>query len=210
MVTKLRLDQLSPRLGKMVSAVPSKYFKVLYNEIIVWMGTTLEGNTQKVLSNRILKRRTGNLAATTHWHDKMSGKGLKLLLLSQAPYATILEEGGIIKPKNKQWLTIPIKGNKGPLTPSGVTKKTAQEYKDDPNEDTFVMKSKKGNLIIFKREKLKTKTNLIPLFILKKRVRIPPKRWAFKAINDSLPELKMKVLSDATILGKVVVEELKK
>lgn len=75
-----------------------------------------------------------------------------------------------IKPRNAQWLTVPLPAAQDAR---GVTRAPARAY-----TNAFVIKSKKGNLLIVE----KRTSGLVPLFVLKKRVAIPPrlelrKRW---------------------------------
>lgn len=82
--------------------------------------------------------------------------------------ATVHERGATITPKRAKYLTIPLPPA---LTASGVPKKlSAREW-----QNTFVLKSKKGNLLIVQ----KVGKELVPLYVLKKKVTIP-KRLAFE------------------------------
>lgn len=87
-------------------------------------------------------------------------------------YAGIHERGGVIKPKTKKFLTIPLPAS---YTPAGVKRWTAGELKEDPSpfDNTFVQKTKKtsagGNLMIFGERDGK----LTPLFLLRRSVKIP-------------------------------------
>jgi hypothetical protein len=89
-----------------------------------------------------------------------------------------------IKPKKGKYLTIPLDAAK---TPAGVARGSAMF---GPWGDTFVAKTKSGNLIIFGRKKMykdvkvggtrvkglsvmKMGRDVVPLFLLKKEVKIP-------------------------------------
>jgi len=81
-------------------------------------------------------------------------------------YARILERGGTIRPRRKQYLTIPLPGVKG----------WARNYKN-----AFFIESRKGNLLLAQK---KGKKGLKPLFVLKKSVKIPAFRWLEKSMKD--------------------------
>lgn len=82
--------------------------------------------------------------------------------------AAVHERGATITPKRAKYLTIPLPPA---LTGQGVPKrKSAREW-----QNTFVLKSKKGNLLIVQ----KVGKEIVPLYVLKKSVTIP-KRLAFE------------------------------
>lgn len=88
------------------------------------------------------------------------------------PYAVVHEEGATIRAKNARFLTIPLPAA---LDSRGVPLK--RKARDWPN--TFVQMSKKGNLIIFQRRG----ANIVPLYVLKKSVKIPPRLGLGKTIE---------------------------
>lgn len=156
------------------------------------------------VSNKILRRRTGTLAKSIQWRVGQSNGGLtafigaNVLTGKRVPYADILERGGTITAKRK-YLAIPLRAA---LTRAGTSKMPSpRDFKD-----TFVQRSKKGNLIIFqslgktpsgsKRLKgyigaggEKIKSNIVPLFILKKSVNIPPKRYMAVTLAQMKPRI---------------------
>jgi hypothetical protein len=128
------------------------------------------------ISGRILKTRTGHLRRNIAYIIKLIGHKLKLTVgtgvgrAREVKYARILEKGGRIIPKRARMLTIPLPGVKG----------RARNY-----EDTFILKSRKGNLLVVQR----TGTGIRPLFILKREVNIPAFHWLFRSISDMKPWL---------------------
>lgn len=94
------------------------------------------------------------------------------------PYALIHDTGGVITPKKSQYLTIPVPGSPADVYP----RKSARSF-----QDTFVSnkKSKKTRLI-FQRKG----NQIIPLFFLKKLVKVPPREWISKAMEESVPILR--------------------
>ena len=111
--------------------------------------------------------RSGQLRRGIQKRVSVMGDAFKLEVGTQGvKYARILEKGGTIHPKRRQYLTVPLPGVKG----------RARDY---PN--AFIIKSKKGNLLIVER---KGKADLRPLFVLKKSVTIPAFRWLEKSVRD--------------------------
>jgi len=94
-------------------------------------------------------------------------------------YALTHEKPGVtvVRPKRGKYLTIPLPAA---LNPSGTLKQSARAY-----EDSFVLRSKKGNLLI-----VRTKGNgeIEPLFVLKEQVTIPGNRLGFRATARELVE----------------------
>lgn len=138
----------------------------------------LKGNT----TGSILKRRTGHLTQsiqTIVYQDKQGvvtariGSGVRSG--RRMAYSEIHETGGTITPKRVKWLTIPLEAA---LTASGAPRKARAS--DWPN--TFVGKSKGGSLIIFQKQ---GKKNLIPLYVLKKSVNIPARRYMSKTLDTT-------------------------
>lgn len=111
--------------------------------------------------------------------------------LKEVVYARIQEEGGPIQ--GKPWLTVPFSGVRGRIT-------------DYPGG--FFFTSKKGNLIYaapVKRAKSavsaiygkKGQVNEIrPLFVLKRHVRLPARRWFTRPIKTRLPALSLAMSPD--------------
>ena len=101
------------------------------------------------------------------------------------PYASIQEEGGTITPKRGNWLTIPLDAAK---TAAGVTRKPARQW-----NDTFFRKSKAGNLILFQKKP----NEIVPLFLLLKKVVLKGNLGFMDTWNDQLPKL-VKIVNKAT------------
>ncbi len=88
----------------------------------------------------------------------------------------IHEKGGVIKVKKAKFLTIPLKAA---LDSRGIPlKRSARDWRN-----TFVAKSKKGNLLIFQKRGV----GIVPLYVLKKEVRIPPRLGMEKRIRAAIP-----------------------
>jgi hypothetical protein len=135
-----------------------------------WPGGTTEITLSKrsgALTNAIL----GSVQVSGTVFDQIQGQ----IGAPGIPYASIQEFGGTIHAKGKL-LTIPLPAA---LDSRGVPlKASAREWKN-----TFVAKSKKGNLIIFQ----KVGSTIIPLYVLKSQVTIPPRLGLGKTIQAGLP-----------------------
>lgn len=138
----------------------------------------LDPRVQQNLAGTILNRRTGNLAARTRvTKATITGRQVSINIETNGiPYGLIHETGGTIVPKSKQFLTIPLPGA---LTPSGVLRKSAGELQQNPSpfDTTFIH----DGTIIGERNDA-----LTPLFILRKKVEIPARRWASSAVDSTI------------------------
>ena len=98
---------------------------------------------------------------------------------------SVHEKGAIIRKKRKL-LAIPLPAA---LTARGVPKKKGP--RDWPN--TFVAKSKKGNLLIFQKKGSK----IIPLYVLKEKVRIPARLGLGETVKKAAPMFVERVFARA-------------
>lgn len=156
--------------------------RVLIKEIEHWAETDLDAQTQEVLAGKVLHRRTGHLASSTRWKVRPSKKSVLLDLKSGVPYANIHEYGGTIRPKRKKFLTVPLPAAQ---TPAGVTK-PLKGFKN-----TFIIRSRSGGLLIVQDT---GDGGIIPLFVLKKKVKIPARKWASKAVAKAWGKLYKRIL----------------
>lgn len=118
-----------------------------------------------------LSKRSGALSASLNpSHIKVGNQSSQIeVAYTLSGIAAVHEKGATITPKRAQYLTIPLPPA---LTSRGVPKKqSARDWKN-----TFVLKSKKGNLLIVQKQ---GRGELLPLYVLKKQVTIP-KRLAFE------------------------------
>lgn len=93
---------------------------------------------------------------------KDGGPGEVIGLIGGVFYLATQEYGAVIRAKRSKYLTIPLPAA---LDSRGVPRKrSAREW-----ANTFIKKSKAGNLIIFQ----KRAGGIVPLYVLKKSVRIP-------------------------------------
>jgi hypothetical protein len=156
----------------------------------------LDPRVQENLAGTILNRRTGNLAARTRvTKATVTATQARISIQTNGiPYGLIHETGGTIVPKTKQFLTIPLPGA---LTPSGVLRKSAGELQQNPSpfDTTFIH----DGTIIGDRN-----GRLTPLFILRKKVEIPARRWASSAVDSTINLLlkRLQVEVDNVLRGR--------
>lgn len=138
--------------------------------------------------------RTGTLRRSLT--TKTSGTGLGSLKVRNVSagviYATIQEFGGVVTPRRAKDLWIPIGENK---TPAGVARTTPRVafslYGTGPGR-LFIFRSKRGNKIAART----IGSRLIPMFVLKQSVRIPP-RLGFFSTWDGFADSRMQRHRDA-------------
>lgn len=103
---------------------------------------------------------------------------------------TIHETGGVITAKTSKYLTIPLPAA---MDSRGVPlKRSARDW-----ENTFVQRSRKGNLIIFQRNG----KGIVPLYLLKPSVKIKPRLRMEETIMGELPYFQERLLD-------IIAEEL--
>lgn len=158
---------------RMLNSIP----QAVKHQMTKWSGSAIK-NIIRNISGHILKTRTGHLRRNIGF--KLSGfRNYQNLAIGtgvggrkSVKYASILERGGIIRPKRASWLTIPLPGIKG----------MARNY-----PDSFFIKSKKGNLLLVQKA---GRSGIKPLFVLRKQVRIPAFKWLSTSIKERMAELR--------------------
>jgi len=150
--------------------------KTLKHVVERWAQTYLNEKIQHNLSS-ILKRRTGTLARATKFKSaKLTRDGIQVDFYTTV-YGPIHEHGGTIKAKKAKYLTIPLRDNK---TPAGVARYRATEI-----PGLFVRRNKHGNLLLSALDG----NELKDYFLLKRQVKIPPRKWFSKAATGSVLRL---------------------
>ncbi len=131
-----------------------------------------------------LSKRSGQLVSTIRSSVKVSGNfsrgdGVVGQIGSPLIYASTHEFSATITPKSKRWLTVPLPAA---LNANGTMK--LPKARDYPN--TFIRKSRKGNLLIFQK---RGRRRIVPLFVLKDKVKIPARLNLGATLRQGLPEL---------------------
>lgn len=189
-------DEEVKRITRKVQQISPKERPAVFENAFAQVGQAVLEKLRANVSNKILHRRTGNLAKSLNYRVNNDGGdisaviGSGVLTGSRMRYASIQERGGVVK--GKPWLTVPLKAA---LTGAGVMKMPrARDY-----PDTFIRKGKSGNPIIFQKKG----KSIVPLFVLKKSVTIPPSRY----MATSLSQSRAKILST---LNRVLAENIAK
>lgn len=116
-----------------------------------------------------MSKRTGFMIESIKDSVKVEGLTIPTIVgyISIPRERKIHEKGGVLKPKKAKYLTIPLPAA---LDSRGVPlKPSARDW-----ENTFVIKSKKGNLLIAQKQGVQ----LVFLYVLKSEVYIPPRLGA--------------------------------
>ncbi len=139
-------------------------------------GTSPAGQVPGTLSSRsgglVRRLRNDTVRITGDLDSEIRGR------LRLSSIMGVHEFGATIRPKKAQFLTIPLPAA---LNDDGTPK--LPKARDWP--DTFVARSRKGNLIIF--QKIRGSQEIVPLYVLKKEVVIPPRLGAGITIDAAVP-----------------------
>ena len=136
------------------------------------IGLRLQRTIMQNASDALLRRRTGNLTRAVTYRLEGSESSAELVVragvdLSRAVYGRIQNFGGIIKPVNGKFLTIPVGVNK---TGNGVMRVSAREFIRNPGSigftGSFVNRAKTAIMGVRENGKIE------PVFALKTSVKI--------------------------------------
>ena len=146
---------------------------------------------------RKLRARSGALRSSAG--GRVTGNTLKNLRAilriggDKAGYARIQEEGGIVTPKNRRWLTVPLpaalrSGTGTPDPRATIHGSKATGWYTDMGP-TFVLRGSKGPVVMVRR----TDGTIVPLYALRRSVKIAPRLNAQNQFENvarqKLPEL---------------------
>jgi len=160
-----------------------------------WVKNTLLSILKRNASGGVLRKRTGRLSEAITSNLKLSGRfpnykysyDIKALRI---PYGRILEEGGTIRPKNGEYLTIPFPGSEAEKV--SLRRKTGKVSPLEWEGNLFVWTNKKsGKKLMCKVRQpgdFKSK-KLVPMFILERQVTIKPTRWISISLEEAEGEL---------------------
>lgn len=141
------------------------------------------------LSGNPIKRRTGNLARDWTTSTTETPVGIVATVKTQGPsnaYAGLQEHGGTITPKNAKWLWIPTRENQ---TAKGVARLTPRQA---IAQGGFIAWNKGPMFFGVPQIKAQSKgmgPHIIPLFVLKKSVKVEGRMGATRLWEFSLPRL---------------------
>jgi len=129
-------------------------------------------------SDRTLSRRSGDLIQSIKDSVRVTGTTLATVEggIGGAFYLRTHEYGATIRPKKAKYLAIPLPEA---LNANGTPKLASLR----PWKNTFVKPSKAGNLLIFQ----KRGRHIVPLYVLKKEVKIRPRLGLGETLQAGLP-----------------------
>lgn len=168
-----------------------------------WGSLFLARLQKERLSGRVdgdmgLNRRSGNLSRDWNTTTSASGGDLQVHIQTTGvgdKYAGLQEFGGVVKPVSAKWLWIPLGANK---TAAGVARITPRQAMSNGG---FFTNAKTGGRIFWAyaltvAARKKAKGNLVPLFVLKKEVKVPARMGATSLFERMLPLLGYAVIAE--------------
>ncbi len=147
-------------------------------ETIEWAVLVLAKEITNLASGRLVKVRSNRYRGSIR--TVVDRRRLEGVVGTKVVYARQIEFGGTIKAKAGGWLTVPLPAAK---TRGGDVRGSARDFKG-----TFFIKSKKGNLILMGRPTPGSR-RIVPLFVLKRRVKQKPKRVFQTAQKNKADEI---------------------
>lgn len=170
-ISKEDLQRIARKMERLSPKERGRLLVDAFRRVSLMVERDLKAN----ISGRYLKVRTGRLRASIGNRVDMTEEGLEGVIGSgvrsgeRVKYADIHETGGTITARRAKYLTIPTEYA---LTRAGVTKRiSARDF-----EDTFVRQG-----IIWQKQ---GKRKIVPLFILKKSVTIPARKYMSKTLEQ--------------------------
>lgn len=172
---KILAPKTSP-VSNLIRTGPDLIKKVLQAQMRIAQVQAKKNVTGGGKSRDRLNVRSGRLRSSIAVGVERDGDVHRGIIGTNVVYARIHEKGGEIKPVRTKYLTIPLAAAK---TKGGVSRGTARDY-----QNTFVKKSKAGNLIIFQKQA----GGLVPLFLLRDRpVEIPARPYLQPSLEKVQP-----------------------
>lgn len=150
----------------------------------------LERTVKDNISGPILYRRTGNLAKSIRTDVGEEGEMMYAALTTdnRVPYALIHERGGTITPKKARHLYIPA-GQVGPKSSARPQGQTAESPREWFNKGMFLWPTKKSGKGEPRVAVVSVKGRLRVIFILKKSVTIPARRYIARSIESTRDQI---------------------
>ena len=188
------LDADTANLRPLVAGILRQYMEGVIKSVRARASTPWPGGTSEPgATPGTLSKRSGGLLRTLSTRRVTvadSGSGPIEVSFKLSGKAAVHERGATITPRNARYLTIPLPAA---LDSRGVPlRSSAREW-----SDTFIRRSRRGNLLIFRKD---GGGGITPLYVLKKRVTIPPRLQfgdAFEAGKDRLAdEIAVQVLRE--------------
>ena len=115
-------DEVREKLRRLSTAIPSEARDGLHRGLL-----HLQAEVVRLLSNKVLKRRTGHLAGSINTRVQQDGRNARGFVGTPEVYAPTHEYGATIKPVRAKFLAIPRADN---LTGAGVQRFTPRQRPD--------------------------------------------------------------------------------
>lgn len=138
-----------------------------------WAGATVRYIKQSYKGGRVFRRPPKDIDERLDMRVKKQGEEMLILIgtgvhvgRKEVVYAQIQEEGGTVKPRGHPFLTIPFPGVQG----------TASQY-----PHAFLATTSGGQWLLAEP---KGKTGIRPLFLLRRSVTLPARRWFSRPIAE--------------------------
>ncbi len=173
------LEVFAKQLGRNVELVPRELQKAMKDYLEQVRRALIQRHSRKfsnptnvpATGEKNLLRRSGSIAGIRVLVGKQ--KDINQLTGSLViPFPiSIHERGATIRAKKAQFLTIPLPAA---LDARGLPRRASARAWDN----TFVKRSKRGNLLIFQKRGVE----LVPLYLLKREVTLPPRLEAEKTL----------------------------
>jgi len=167
------LNEAEKRLPAKLRDELRKHLQLISQQLAAKHSGAYPGGT----SSNSLSSRSGNLVRSLKEGMRVSGTSIANITatITGTSYMFIHEYGGTLRPTRAQYLTIPLPAA---LNPDGTPKYvSARQW-----NNTFVGESKRGNLLVFQRRG----RNIVPLYVLKKEVKIAARLGMREAISSGL------------------------
>jgi len=180
--------ELTKKARQVLKKYPDKVFPALMKGMGRSMIDIEAYIKRNKLSGQVLNVRTGNLRRSIHHRVKTAGNKAIGSVGTPLIYGSPHETGkpAYITPTIAQWLTIPLEGAR---TAMDVGRGRARSF-----ANTFFLKSKAGNLLLMQRKG----SDIIPLFVLKKRVKVIKRPYLRPGIIERLPAVRKYVVQEIT------------
>jgi len=193
------LEAFGRHLGRAPNTATEPLKKEL-RKFLVWVADDVarrnSGKWPGGTTSNSLSSRSGRTAAAIRSSPRVMGSTLNNVQGSVGGpfYLRSHEFGAVIKPKRAKYLTIPLPAA---LNSNGTPKKARARQWDR----TFLMTSKKGNLLICRKDGRR----VVPLYVLKKQVRIPARLGFRSSLARQVPRFSdwaMARMAERMVRGK--------
>lgn len=162
------------RAGPVLKRELKRYLETIATALARRHGNPWPGGT----TAKTLSRRSGKGMTSIRRSVRVTGNTIETVRgrIGGSKIMAVHEKGATIRARRATYLTIPLPEA---LNSNGTPKRrSARDW-----SRTFVAKSRQGNLLIFQRRG----REIVPLYVLKREVKIPPRLGMAETIEKTLP-----------------------